>query len=153
MVAAAVMLPSLRLRRQTRRPPRFWPSSIGRIGAAKRFDPASLAVARAPTWPGNVRELKNCVECSYVLSDDVVRLDVQPALDLAEALDGGDCVRLPIGTRMADAERELLLATLRHCSGNRRRTADVLGVSLKTVYNKLVGYGITAPMLRTAGEA
>lgn len=78
---------------------------------------------------------------------------MQPALDLAEALDGGDCVRLPIGTRMADAERELLLAILRHCSGNRRRTADVLGVSLKTVYNMLAGYGITAPILRTAGEA
>jgi DNA-binding NtrC family response regulator len=42
---------------------------------------------------------------------------------------------------MADAERELFLATLRHCGGNKRRTADVLGVSLKTVYNKLLGYG------------
>ena len=94
------------------------------------------------------------MERSYVLSDDVVRLDVQPALDLSDSdRDCGDCVRLPIGTTMADAERELLLATLRHCGGNKRRTADVLGVSLKTVYNKLVGYGIAAPMLRTAGEA
>ena len=57
----------------------------------------------------------------------------------------GDWVQLPIGVSMADAERELLLATLRHCGGNKRRTADVLGVSLKTVYNKLVGYGIATP--------
>ena len=53
---------------------------------------------------------------------------------------------------MADAERELLLATLRHCRGNKRRAADVLGLSLKTVYNKLVGYGTHRPLLRTAGE-
>jgi DNA-binding NtrC family response regulator len=121
-------------------------------GTAKRFEPASLAVARSQSWPGNVRELKNCVERSYVLSDDVVRLDVQPALDLSDNdVDTGDCVRVPIGMTMADAERELLLATLRHCGGNKRRTADVLGVSLKTVYNKLVGYGTDTPMLRAAG--
>ena len=41
--------------------------------------------ARAHAWPGNVRELKNCVERSYVLSDDVVRLDVQPAPDVSDA--------------------------------------------------------------------
>ena len=122
-------------------------------GTVKRFDPTTLTVARTHAWPGNVRELKNCVERSYVLSDDVVRLDVQPALNIADnALDSGDCVRLAIGTTMADAERELLLATLRHCGGNKRRTADVLGVSLKTVYNKLVGYGIAAPLPRTAGD-
>jgi DNA-binding NtrC family response regulator len=122
------------------------------FGTAKRFDPAALASARAYSWPGNVRELKNCVERSYVLSDEIVRLDVQPAPDASDAPDFGDCVRLPIGTTMADAERELLLATLRHCRGNKRRAADVLGVSLKTVYNKLVGYGTGTPLLRTAGE-
>jgi DNA-binding NtrC family response regulator len=122
------------------------------FGTAKRFDPAALASAKAYGWPGNVRELKNCVERSYVLSDDIVRLDVQPAPDASDPPDFGECVRLPIGTTMADAERELLLATLRHCRGNKRRAADVLGVSLKTVYNKLVGYGSATPLLRTAGE-
>ena len=102
------------------------------------------------SWPGNVRELKNCVERSYVLSDDLVKLDVQPALDVSDHdADPSDCVRLPIGITMADAERELFLATLRHCGGNKRRTADVLGVSLKTVYNKLLGYGNGAPVARS----
>ena len=111
-------------------------------GTSKRFDRASLAEARAHPWPGNVRELKNCVERSYVLSDAIVKLDVQPTFDISDTdAREGDCVQLPIGMSMADAERELLLATLRHCGGNKRRTADVLGVSLKTVYNKLVGYG------------
>ena len=88
-----------------------------------------------------------------MLSDDVVKLDIQPALDVADTdTDHGDCVRLPIGITMADAERELFLATLRHCGGNKRRTADVLGVSLKTVYNKLLGYSNgSAPVLRVAG--
>ena len=76
-----------------------------------------------------------------MLSDDVV--DARHAADCrpsgAIEVDAGDCVRMPIGTTMADAERELLLATLRHCGGNKRRTAEMLGVSLKTVYNKLVG--------------
>jgi transcriptional regulator with PAS, ATPase and Fis domain len=121
-------------------------------GTMKRFDPATLAIAMTYSWPGNVRELKNCVERSYVLSDDVVRLDMQPAADFSDNDgDSGDCVRLPIGMTMADAERELLLATLRYCGGSKRRTADVLGVSLKTVYNKLVGYGIATPLLRAAG--
>ncbi|HMF27180.1 MAG TPA: sigma-54 dependent transcriptional regulator, partial [Candidatus Cybelea sp.] len=123
-------------------------------GTSKCFDQSALAAARAHTWPGNVRELKNCVERSYVLSDDLVKLDIQPGPETAgDDLEGRECVRLPIGVTMADAERELLLATLRHCGGNKRRTADMLGVSLKTVYNKLVGYGIATPLLRAAGDA
>jgi DNA-binding NtrC family response regulator len=122
-------------------------------GTSKRFDRCALAVAATHSWPGNVRELKNCVERSYVLSDDLVKLDVQPASEtfVDNDLDPGDCVRLPIGITMADAERELLFATLRHCGGNKRRTADVLGVSLKTVYNKLVAYGNASPLLHASG--
>jgi DNA-binding NtrC family response regulator len=123
-------------------------------GSDKRFAPRTLAVARMHAWPGNVRELKNCVERSFVLCDELVELDLNSILPVAGAEDDcGECVRLPIGMKMSDAERELLLATLRHCGGNKRRTADVLGVSLKTVYNKLVAYGVASPVLRAAGEA
>src|SRR5262249_42500 len=87
-------------------------------GTAKRFDPASLAATRTHSWPGNVRELRNCVERSYVLSDDVIKLDMQPPIECSDSeADTTECVRLPIGMTMADAERELLLATLRHCGG------------------------------------
>ena len=121
-------------------------------GTAKRFDPGTLAVARTHTWPGNVRELKNCVERSYILSDDVVRLDVQPSLGVPDTSSApSDGVHLPIGLTIAEAERKLLLATLRHCGGNKRRTADLLGVSLKTIYNKLMEYG--NPYLAPAGRA
>jgi DNA-binding NtrC family response regulator len=109
-------------------------------GTHKKLDPASLALARNHSWPGNVRELKNCVERSFVLSDDVVTLDLQPVRHIAPANDLRECVRVPIGTTMAEAERAILIATLRHCGGSKRRTAEMLGISVKTVYNKLVGW-------------
>ena len=116
---------------------------LGRLnsecGTHKRFDPRALAIARSHPWPGNVRELRNCVERSFVLCDDVVALDLQP-LRAAELTGAEECesVQIPIGTTLADTEHEMLLATLRHCGGNKRRTAQILGVSVKTIYNKLV---------------
>ena len=135
-------------------PTRSSPSSIESVGTAKRFDPAALAVARAHSWPGNVRELKNCVERSYVLSDDVVRLDVQPALDLADGIRiAAIACACRLGRRWPMPSASCSSRPCGTAGGNKRRTADVLGVSLKTVYNKLVGYGIATPMLRTAGDA
>ena len=49
-------------------------------------------------------------------------------------------LRIPIGTRLADVERSLIEATLGHFMGNKRRAAEVLGCSLKTLYNKLAAY-------------
>jgi DNA-binding NtrC family response regulator len=123
-------------------------------GTHKRFDAGTLAVARAHAWPGNVRELKNCVERSFVMADDVVALDIQPIRPAgAVEVDAGGALRIAVGTTMAEAERELLLATLRHCKGNKRRTAEMLGISLKTVYNKLVGQNAAATtMLHAAGD-
>ena len=106
-------------------------------GTGKEFAPGALALARTHAWPGNVRELKNCIERSFVMGDEVITLDLQPAP--AVAADGESCVRIPIGATLAEAERALLLATLRHCRGSKRRTAEMLGVSVKTIYNKVVG--------------
>ena len=50
-------------------------------------------------------------------------------------------LRLQVGMSLAEAERMLILATLEACEGNKRQAAELLGVSLKTVYNKLVSYG------------
>jgi DNA-binding NtrC family response regulator len=58
-------------------------------------------------------------------------------------------VQIPIGTTLAEAEREVLLATLRHCDGNKRRAAAMLGVSVKTIYNKL-GHHRGPPSARAA---
>ena len=52
----------------------------------------------------------------------------------------GDTIEIPIGTSLEDAGRELILATLQHAGGVRKRAAEMLGISLKTLYNRLVAY-------------
>ena len=112
-------------------------------GTAKHFSATSLDTARRHAWPGNVRELKHAVECAFILADDTV--DLGAALGLAVQLhagapsprDEGDTLRVRIGSRLNDVERWLIEATLHRYAGNKRRTADVLGCSVKTLYNKL----------------
>jgi len=109
-------------------------------GTRKRLAPGALSPARAHSWPGNVRELKNCIERSYVLCDDIVTLDLDPApLEAFAGADTREFIQVPMGATLAEAERAILLATLHHCGGSRQRTAKMLGVSVKTVYNRLVG--------------
>ena len=95
------------------------------------------------TWPGNVRELKNCIERAFILGDTV--LEVAPLIPgtAAQGADQpGERERLDIrvGSRIYDVERSLIEATLDYFKGNKRRAADALGCSLKTLYNKLNGY-------------
>ena len=107
-------------------------------GTDKRFSPAASATLRAHTWPGNVRELRNAVERAYILCDEI--LELEPEAVPPSAVSGQPELRIPIGTRLADVERSLIEATLGHFMGNKRRAAEVLGCSLKTLYNKLAAY-------------
>jgi len=95
-------------------------------------------------WPGNVRELRNAVERAYILCDGELNLGEQdmPALRPGQDADGqnGDRIQMPIGATLEEIERTFILATLRHFEGDKRRAADVLGCSLKTLYNKLHVY-------------
>jgi len=114
-------------------------------GLKKRFSPASLATLTQHTWPGNVRELKNSVERAFILADEVLELAPLIAGGPAPAQNGApqpgsQDLMIRIGSRIADVERVLIEATLSHFHGNKRRTAAVLGCSLKTLYNKLNAY-------------
>ena len=104
---------------------------------SKRFSRAALTTIRAYHWPGNVRELKNAVHRAFIMAEDVVELDLAglacPAVE-------GECLRVPVGTSLAEMERQAIFATLDHCRGNKRRAAEMLGVSLKTLYNRLTAY-------------
>ena len=114
-----------------------------RGGAQKQLSAGSLDALRRHSWPGNVRELKNAVERAYILADDVVDLapNILPRLDSPASGDGdSDGVLLAVGSRLDEAERSLIEATLEHFDGNKRRTAEVLGCSLKTLYTKLHRY-------------
>lgn len=115
-----------------------------RLGS-KRFNSTSLDAIQEYDWPGNVRELKNTIERAFILSDDW--LDVVPLIErqtIPSAIENGG-VYVPLGARLDEAERALIEATLAHFEGNKRRAAEVLGCSLKTLYNKLHRYAGTQP--------
>ena len=110
---------------------------------SKALSPESLAMLRAHPWPGNVRELKNCVQRAFIMSDDEVELQGLTPVNRAGPGEGS-CLRFTIGTPLAVMEKKTIFATLDHCSGNKRRAAEVLGVSLKTLYNRLAEYAADA---------
>jgi DNA-binding NtrC family response regulator len=120
----------------------------------KRLSAHARMTLKQHSWPGNVRELKNCIERAFILGDSV--LELAPLIQNAgrstehgangeHAAHNGyaaDRERLDIrvGSRIYDMERSLIEATLDYFKGNKRRAADALGCSLKTLYNKLNGY-------------
>ncbi len=116
-------------------------------------------------WPGNVRELENTIHRSVLLAQgdeialEAIRLpDGSPiagagvrqastpaASDAEETVDGQRLV----GKTVAEVERDLILDTLDHCLGNRTHAANILGISIRTLRNKLKQYGdegVTVPM-------
>jgi len=109
----------------------------------KRLSALARMTLKQHPWPGNVRELKNCIERAFILGDTV--LELAPLIQGAIVHNGdsaSDRERLDIrvGSRIHDMERSLIEATLDYFKGNKRRAADALGCSLKTLYNKLNGY-------------
>ena len=92
-------------------------------------------------WPGNVRQLRNTIESAVVLArGQVVGLD-----DLPSNVRGGTTgasVNVSVGATIADAERDLIRATLAREGGNKSRAADILGIGRKTLHRKLQEYGL-----------
>jgi formate hydrogenlyase transcriptional activator len=89
-------------------------------------------------WPGNVRELQNVIRRAFILADEDVGVDSLP-LGVTEEIAGASLVTR-VGTSIAEMERRLILATVEHCEGDKKKAADVLKVSLKTLYNRLNEY-------------
>jgi DNA-binding NtrC family response regulator len=115
-----------------------------RHGTNKRLSEELRSRFLRHDWPGNVRELRNAVERAFILCDGELRLDEAEMPTLRASTDGdtsaGQGVSIPIGATLEEIERTFILATLKHFEGDKRRTADVLGCSLKTLYNKLHAY-------------
>jgi len=87
-------------------------------------------------WPGNVRELKHTVHRAYILSDkDIVEMPERFDEDLPGGIEG-----LSVGRSIADVERDLIFTTLKHFDGDKNAAAATLGISLKTLYNRLKTY-------------
>ncbi len=107
----------------------------------KVFTAEAFDKLRDHDWPGNVRELKNVVHRAFIMADDEIGPDEIP-LDTSGAgtVSDGSVVRIPVGSSIADAEKRIILATLEEYDGNKKRSAEVLGISLKTLYNRLNSY-------------
>jgi DNA-binding NtrC family response regulator len=113
-----------------------------REGEVKTISPTALAALTRHPWPGNVRELRNVLYSAYVLADSQIAPEHLPSevRSGAPPAEDGDTVVVRVGTPLADAERRIILATLASLSGNKTRTAEVLGISLKTLYARLSEY-------------
>ena len=124
----------------------FLESMNRREDTAKRWADRSRDRLRSYGWPGNVRELRNVAERTFILADEVLEPDLMPPAGAAPR-GGSDRaeVRIEVGSSIQDAERSIILATLRSLDGDKRRAADVLGISLKTLYNRLKVYAAAGP--------
>jgi len=110
----------------------------------RSVDEGTLQSLLEHPWPGNVRELRNAIERAIIVCDaDLIGAQHLPpaapaTLPSREA--GGDTVVLAVGTTVDEAERQLILRTLVSTGNNKARAAEILGISLKTLHNKLHRY-------------
>jgi two-component system, NtrC family, response regulator AtoC len=118
-------------------------------GTCKTLARAAVDILRRCAWPGNVRELKNVIHRAFILADpadgEIGPACLAPGLSSrspGSAIPAAEAPLPPasLGT-VAEAERRLIFATLDHFGGNRRKASKALGVSLRTLYNRLKGYG------------
>ncbi len=112
-------------------------------------NPDVMDAFRKYSWPGNVRELRNVLERAVIMTgegaiqmahlpyDFGVSVGSRPPAQIFEP----ENVRLPVGTSVGEAERALIQLTLQHTKNNKTRAAEILGISLKTLFNKLKEYG------------
>jgi DNA-binding NtrC family response regulator len=120
----------------------------------RALTPAAEALLLQHPWPGNVRELENALHRAVLLAEgaqigpEAIELSVPPReVMMAEIPAGASATPPPsalvsglVGRRVEEVERDLILETLTHCLGNRTRAAEILGISIRTLRNKLHEY-------------
>ncbi len=118
------------------------------------ISPEVLETLERHNWPGNVRELRNVLERAVILAGEgSIEMKHLPgflqtkaaaavaAVSTPAAKEDDGAVRFAIGTTVEEAEKGLILRTLEHTHNNKTRAAEILGISLKTLHNKLKEYG------------
>jgi DNA-binding NtrC family response regulator len=118
-----------------------------REGTVKRFSPDALARLSTHRWAGNVRELRNIVYRAFVMAPDSTIVD--ECLPTAESpllpvMSGAPVISVRVGTPLAEIEKQVTLATLEHLGRHKEKTAATLGISLKTLYNRLKEYAVVS---------
>jgi DNA-binding NtrC family response regulator len=105
----------------------------------KRFASETLERFGNYEWPGNVRELKHAVHHGFVIVDAPDGV-IEPPERFDEPWNGQTTEGLKAGRSIREVEKDLIHMTLEHCKGDKRSAAAMLGVSLKTLYNRLNEY-------------
>ncbi|WP_323815563.1 sigma-54 dependent transcriptional regulator [Cellvibrio sp. NN19] len=112
-------------------------------GADIAVDDATMKRLMDYDWPGNVRELRHAIHRSYIMADQQKKILVlpenlsSPFSKIAQNSQAG----IRVGKTVEEVERELIESTLEHFEGDKKQAADILGISLKTLYNRLNSYG------------
>jgi DNA-binding NtrC family response regulator len=107
--------------------------------------PQAMKLLTDYAWPGNIRELRNTLERAVILcSSGVIESEHLPS-ELASGGGESAYLKLPYGLPLREIEKEYILATLSRLQNNKARTAQALGISEKTLYNKLYRYSGRAP--------
>jgi transcriptional regulator with PAS, ATPase and Fis domain len=101
-------------------------------------EPRAMRLLEGYEWPGNVRELRNVIERAVILAGGrFIEIDHLPPDLVSSGQTAAPTLTLTPGTTVEDAERRLILLTLEHTRNNKTRAAEILGISLKTLHNKL----------------
>ena len=110
--------------------------------------PDVMEAFRKHNWPGNIRELRNVLERAVIMAGEgaiqMAHLPYDFGVSVGSRLPQvfePESVRLAVGTTVSEAERALIQLTLQHTKNNKTRAAEILGISLKTLFNKLKEYG------------
>jgi len=108
-------------------------------------------------WPCNIREVRNTLERAVIVCDGKVidQRHLPPNFGsggMKTASSDGEGIRLQVGTTVGDAEKALILKTLSATNNNKTRAAEILGISLKTLHNKLKEYGAASGLANEAAS-
>jgi DNA-binding NtrC family response regulator len=108
-----------------------------------------MARMMAYDWPGNVRELRNTIERAVVLCSGGVLeprhlppgFGTRTVKAPTDTYIAANAIQVEVGATVDEGERRLILKTLESTNNNKTRAAEILGISLKTLHNKLKDYG------------
>jgi DNA-binding NtrC family response regulator len=116
----------------------------------KVFAEEVLEIFAHYNWPGNVRELKHCVERAHILAENVITVADLPDFSNIQTTSENS---IGPGTSIKEAEKSLIISTLNACQQNKTQAAKQLGITVKTLYNKLEQYGELQTSLQTSSES
>jgi DNA-binding NtrC family response regulator len=106
--------------------------------SVRAVDHDAMYVLEHYPWPGNIRELRNVIERATILADgEFIELKHLPPTLVTKGEESLPTLTIAPGTTVDEVERRLILMTLEHTRNNKTRAAEVLGISLKTLHNKL----------------